>query len=295
MADQLVAQGLAAFEHRRVGAQRMREVRQAGIEVDPGRVRGILADLVQNPLELADELIVDFPVDEFRHPPWASLLDSLVDRVPVPFELLAAELHELIDQGFGVIAGCQYIDQRCERAVDRHLSKCVLEAAVQRVAQFRAVYGPHEPVEHHGQVAAELAGVGVALEPLTEPLGEIDAQEPRLDGLPDEEVLADESCERTADLVLALRNDGGVRNRQAERMPEERRHGKPVREPADDRRFGERPDHTEPGVGLAQHARDDEECRGSDQQSGRHPFHAAQALFERAVPVVHAKPIEPAD
>jgi hypothetical protein len=55
-----------------------------------------------------------------------------------------------------------------------------------------------------------------------------------------EKILRDECAERIGDAALTFRNDGGVRNRQAEGAPEDGRHRKPVRHAADHRRFRER-------------------------------------------------------
>jgi len=53
-----------------------------------------------------------------------------------------------------------------------------------------------------------------------------------------EEVLLHELAKRRGELVLALDDHGGMRNRQPKRMPEQRRHREPVRDAADHRRLG---------------------------------------------------------
>ncbi len=83
--------------------------------------------------------------------------------------------------------------------------------------------------------------------------------EPLAEHVVGEEVLLDELAEAAPDLVLASRDDRGVRDRDAERMPEQRGHGEPIGERTDHRRL-RRGDHvadprgiTVGGVGNQEH------------------------------------------
>ena len=78
---------------------------------------------------------------------------------------------------------------------------------------------------------------------------------------PREEVGLDELAERAADLVLAVGDDRGVRDRDAERMPEQRRHREPVGERADHAAFGGGPHVGERGHLLLERERDGEHAR----------------------------------
>ena len=77
--------------------------------------------------------------------------------------------------------------------------------------------------------------------------GDVDVAHPPRDHRRDQEILLEEVGERLADPVLVARDDRGVRDRQAERVAEQRRHREPVGEAADHRRFGERLDVGQPG------------------------------------------------
>ena len=70
--------------------------------------------------------------------------------------------------------------------------------------------------------------------------GDVDVPHPPRDDRRDQEILLEEVGERLADAVLVARDDRGVRDRQAERMAEERGDREPVGKAADHRRFGER-------------------------------------------------------
>ena len=79
------------------------------------------------------------------------------------------------------------------------------------------------------------------------------------------------------DPVLVARDDRGVRDRQAERMAEQRGHREPVGQPADHRRFGERADEADRGVQPLVRARvSDVQRRHRDQQPGRDDAHAPE-------------------
>ena len=111
MLEQLVAE-LVAFRHDLlVVAERILEGLEAFVELTSGGVQRIVADLAENSLELADELIVDLLVDEVGEPPGAALADSLADLRFVLIQEVAAELHELIDEAAGVVARGEHIDE----------------------------------------------------------------------------------------------------------------------------------------------------------------------------------------
>ena len=83
-------------------------------------------------------------------------------------------------------------------------------------------------------------------QPVTETLADVCAGEAFVQYLPGQEVGLHELAERAADLVLAVRDDGRVRNRYPERVAEERGHREPVGQGTDHRRFRERADDSPP-------------------------------------------------
>ena len=87
-----------------------------------------------------------------------------------------------------------------------------------------------------------------------------------------EEVGLHELAERAADLVLAMGDDRGVRNRDAEGMTEQCGHGEPIGQRADHRCLGERPDVADPPVRLFEPAGDEEHDGDEHQQAGGDAF-----------------------
>src|SRR3546814_16786480 len=66
-----------------------------------------------------------------------------------------------------------------------------------------------------------------------------------------EEVALDEASKALADAVLVAGDNGGMRDRQAERVTEQGGDGEPVGQPADQRSLGDRPQQIAPEAGLA--------------------------------------------
>jgi hypothetical protein len=73
-----------------------------------------------------------------------------------------------------------------------------------------------------------------------------------------EEVVLQEVAEDAADAVLLRRDDGGVRDRQAQRPAEQRGDGEPVGDASHQRGLGGGTHHGEPGVRRFEQPRHDE-------------------------------------
>ena len=124
------------------------------------------------------------------------------------------------------------------------------------VRQRRAALAVGQPVGHEG--------------------GEIDVAQPRLDRLGRQEIGLDEFAQRVGDAQVVARDDGGVRDRQAERPAEQGDDGVPVGEPAHGRGRGEGRDVAPGPVPRLEMPRHDEQRRREDQQRRRRELDAAQ-------------------
>ena len=116
-------------------------------------------------------------------------------------------------------------------------------------------------------------------QPLAEPAGDLGVAQLGLDHLRRHEVLPDEGAEALAELVLLALDDRGVRDRDAQRVLEQRGHREPVGQRADHaglaRRRRSRPRRAAP-LRLRPPA-DQEHHRGADQEAQRDHLHPAQA------------------
>ena len=92
-----------------------------------------------------------------------------------------------------------------------------------------------------------------------------------------QEVVLHELAEPGADLGLASRHDRRVRDRDAERVPEQGRDGEPIGERTDHRRLGERLDVADRAVAVAERAGQDVHDRRGQEQSGGDELHVPQA------------------
>ena len=92
-----------------------------------------------------------------------------------------------------------------------------------------------------------------------------------------QEIVLEKHRQRVADAILVARDDRGVRDRQAERMAEQRGDREPVREATDHRRFGKGAD--EPGGQICRlELPRDQICRGHQhQQAGGDDLHSRRA------------------
>src|SRR5258706_3197148 len=95
-------------------------------------------------------------------------------------------------------------------------------------------------------------------EPLRRALGGMDAPQVGGDDVARQEVVLHEVAEDLPDPLFTRGDDGGVGNRQAEWMPEQRGDREPVGQAAHERRLGGRADVTEPGVQRLEDAGRDE-------------------------------------
>ena len=131
--------------------------------------------------------------------------------------------------------------------------------------------------------------------------GEVDLAQLLLDRLGRQEVGLDEAAEIVGDALMVARDDGGVRNRQAERPAEQRHHGIPVGQPAHRRGGREGGDIAPRPMHRLEMPRHDEQHRRRQQQQGRRQLDAAERPARSASrpwrgeavihPVVYSAPI----
>jgi hypothetical protein len=115
-------------------------------------------------------------------------------------------------------------------------------------------------------------------QPACRALAQLHAGELSRDHLARQEVVADEVAETPADPILPLRHDRRVRDRDPERMAEQRGDGEPIGEPTDHRRLRRRahqphPERREVRPEMDQHRDDHEQHREPRQQPRRTTAH----------------------
>jgi hypothetical protein len=128
----------------------------------------------------------------------------------------------------------QHIDRPPEERSEFDCGEAPTERFADHLAKLACVDGT-EQMRHH---AHDAQGDGFGTRRRGEPTGEephqIDRAQLRLYELRCQKIALDEYRQSLPDPVLVLGHDRGVRNRQAERLPEDRGHGEPI---------GERPNY----------------------------------------------------
>ena len=116
-------------------------------------------------------------------------------------------------------------------------------------------------------------------QPLAEPAGHLGVAQLGLHHRRRQEVLPHERSQALAELVFLALDDRGVRDRDAQRMLEQRGHGEPVRQRTHHAGLGGRADIADPGAHAAVRLRPpagEEHDGGTDQKAQCHDFHPAQ-------------------
>ena len=159
----------------------------------------------------------------------------------------------------------QRTQPRCRRLLDQPANRLT----IQRLHRLR---------REAGYAVPRLPGPARCHQPATGGPRHIELLQPPRNDPGREKIGLQKSCERRADPVLVARNDRGMRDRQAERMPEQRRHRKPVGQPADHRGFGKGPHIAKPRIGIAPGARRQKDAGHHDEHARRDDLHATRRV-----------------
>ena len=135
-----------------------------------------------------------------------------------------------------------------------------------------------------GRFLANPPGGGRLREEPADGAGHIDLAHPPRHDAGRQEIVTEEGGERVADPVLVARDDRRVRDRQAERVAEQRGNGEPVGNAADHRRFGKGAHEAPGGVLVRQAGHRDEDGGHAGEHRGCQHAHAARAPLRRVEP-----------
>ena len=104
-----------------------------------------------------------------------------------------------------------------------------------------------------------------------------------LDHIAREKVSLDECAKGSSDAIFFRRHNRGVRNRNAQRMSEERRHGEPVGQTAHHSRLCRRADDGKPRPARFERASDDEQHGRENEQTGGAALHRVERFLPRCL------------
>ncbi len=227
------------------------------------------------------------------HDPARPLVDHLADKVFVGIQRAAGPGHDGVKQRYVPL----FRDRRLQR-----LPKQRRYFERPHPVRHRTFHHPTEPllVERLEQIGneaqaalAEATFAGRGGEKAADGACHIDAPHPPRDHGCRQKIVAKELRQRLPDSILVLGDDRRVRDRKAERMPEQSRDGEPVGKPADHGSFGKRPDKAPAWVSRLEAGSREENGGHRHQHAGRNDAHPAGAALRR-VESVEAGPLEQA-
>ena len=212
---------------------------------------GVGADVADEAVDRGVDLLEDPVVDRLGDPPRRLRLEAFAERGPVVLHEPAEADEHGVEQALVVAAFHGEIDRPAEHRCRRD--------GPHPLPRRRARGGLHLVIVEHLERAAQRIGEAVGGAPgvvgLRQPGAEAPSDsgigEPLTEHVVGEEVLLDELAETAPDLVLALRDDRGVRDRDAERMPEQRGHGEPISQRTDHRRLRRGEHVADPAASLS--------------------------------------------
>ena len=169
------------------------------------------------------------------------------------------------------------VDGLAEQRCDLGRAQPPLDQPTEGVLHVPVVEHLDRPAHGVGEGGRRPLGVLGNGEPAAESLTDVDAGQSFGEHLVGQEVALHELAEAAADLVLAARDDRRVRDRQPERMTEQRGDGEPVGERTDHRRFGARSHVADPGGAVVLVGAGDEvDDRGEHEEAGGERLHPPQ-------------------
>jgi hypothetical protein len=225
--------------------------------------------------------------DRSGHPPRRLGGDPLPDHLPV---LLQQALHELEHTVEELLVAVLRGDEQ-ERLPDErgnlHPAPALDERVVEPGLHLLAGQDVGRAREPLGDLPGDAGGVDRLCRPAGDAPRELHPGQAALDDVAPQEVVLEEVPEAAPDPLLPRRDDRGVGDRDAERIPEQRRDGEPVGESTHHRRLGGGADPSEPRVARFVEAAGDEDEAHEHEQSRRAPLHDREAL--RLVGVVRGR------
>ncbi len=178
----------------------------------------------------------------------------------------------VVEQRLMTATGGERVQRLAEQSRQVDLGQPRRDCATEEVAHPRVVERAQAVARCRHRVVAQRAGVCRGSQPVGQPRSRVELLQLRQHLRGAQEVVADEAREVGADAVLVGRDDRGVRNGQAERMPKQRDHREPVGDGADHRGLGKSRDVAEPRMARLEGFGQRVQQRGGDEQAERDAF-----------------------
>ena len=281
MLEQLELHRLALGDQHRVVAQLDGQRPDPCVDAAPHLVVRGLRDVGEEAFDAGEDLVEHAVVDGLGNPPRRLLIEPVAQHRPVVVEEADKPAHHAVEHPLVMSALDGDVDRLAEEGGDLGGLQPLLDSGSECLLDVAVVEHLDDAAECIGSCFSCPFGTGRLGQPAAEALGDPRPGEPLTDDLRREEVALHEVAEAAADVVLALGDDRRVRDRDAERVAEQRRDGKPVGECADHRRLGGGLDVADPRRLVLERPGDDEHDGGEHQQGRREKLHPPQIADAR--------------
>ncbi len=279
--EELLLPGIDAGGELRRRVEPFDEQPQRVVESAAQGMTPIGAQFGEEPLDRAQHALEDLLIDRGRYPPGSFLLDARANRLAVLIDDARRELDDLVEHFLMPIVLRHHGQHLSQHRREVHRAHALGETAIDD--------GLHVLVTQHVRRRADgrrgaprdrarVLGVG---EPLGQTAAHVERAEPVFDHVARQEVALHERAERAPHAILLGGDDRRVRNRNAERMAEQRGDGEPVGQAADHSGLHRRTNDPQPRVPNLENARDDEQHRRGDEQQRGAPLHRVELRLAR--------------
>lgn len=178
------------------------------------------------------DAIADQMVDEPRRPGRRVALDHPLDDLAGVQRPLEGPVGQQLDQRLLSVLGQQRRQHPADGRSPLRLGDAAHDHPVDHLLDVLVAQQLDEHPQHRGRLARHPLGVRGLRQPFPEPAGHLGVAQLGFHDLRRQEVLPHERAQALAQLVFLAFDDRGVRDRYAQRVPEQRGHGEPVRQGA---------------------------------------------------------------
>ena len=180
--------------------------------------------------QLSIHLVAHNVVQELRCPGGQALIQDAGDQRLAPQGFAMQPLHQFVHDGFGAAFLNELFQQSAGRRCPFGLRKLINQHRVDHRLRVLRIQRPHNIRCQPTRLAGYLLRVLGLRQPLPRAIRNPSGTHLLGNQLRIEEVLADKAAQRLPDLVLLIPHNRRVRNRQPQRLTEQCRHRKPVRQ-----------------------------------------------------------------
>ena len=252
------------------GLELVDELQDAGVELAAHAVASVVGHVVDDGPQPIEQPLEDAVLHGSGQPPRRLVPEAVLQLGPVLVEVAVEALQPGVDDLVVPSLAGEGAEGPARHRDDRGRFDPLAQDPLQHVVDGVVL----EEVDHldgaRQHVTGQLVGVGGDGHPRGDPAPDTGGPYPLGHGVGREEAVLDELAQRLPELRLALDDDRGVGDGEAQRVTEQRHHGEPVSQATHHRRLGAGLDVAErgPALGPGHHGGDEHSRRGGEEGGG---------------------------